>query len=130
MKLTESQIETKAKQLSTDHDCEVPPIVIDANGEQIIGYFLEPSSNIVLFAMDAYYAGNLSEIAEAVIKDCLIEEESSPRINSDKRKDSKVKFSFANACMKLITPFVDEYKKKALPLGNKSGAAILKGQKR
>ncbi len=129
MKLTEPQIDAKAKQLSKDNDCKVTPIVIDAEGEQVIGYFLEPSAPVMLYALDEYNAGNLSNIAEAVIKDCLIEAESSPRINSDKRKDSRVKMSFASACMRLITPYVEEFKKKAPVSVNKFEAANMKKQK-
>lgn len=113
VKLTLEQIEAKAKQLSEKLNNKVTPIVFTAdNGEQIVGYCQEPEYDIMMYVTDAYLAKEMSKAAEATLKNCLIIEESNPRITSDKRSDARIKASFVNACLKLVTPYVDEYKKK------------------
>jgi Fe2+ transport system protein B len=112
-KLTEKQIESKAKELSDKLKNKVTPIVItDAEGNQIIGYFQEPSYDVIMYATDAYIEKQISKAAEATLRDCLIAEESDARITSTLRSDAKIKASFTNACLKFVSPFVDEYKKK------------------
>ena len=112
-KLTNDQIEAKAAELSTSKGNEVTPIVFTTDkGEQIIGYFQTPEYDILMYATDCYIAKEISKAAEATLRNCLIAEESDPRITSTSRNDAKIKASFANACMKMITPYVDEYKKK------------------
>ena len=113
MKLTEKQIEAKAKELSTKFKNKVTPIVItDVEGNQIIGYFQEPSYDVIMYATDCYLSKEVSKAAEVALKDCLIEEESDKRILSTSRGDAKIRASFTNSCLKLIAPYVDEYKKK------------------
>ncbi len=113
VKLTPDQIEAKAKELSEKLSNKVTPIVLTAaDGEQIVGYLQEPEYDVLMYVTDAYLEKQISKAAEATLKNCLIVEESNPRINSEKRSDAKIKASFANACMKLVTPYVDEYKKK------------------
>jgi len=112
-KLTEKQIEDKAIALSKQYDNKVTPIVItDEEGAQVIGYLQQPSYNVLMYVIDAYMDKQVSKAAETTLQDCLLREESDPRILSESRKDAKIKASFASACMKLVTPLVDEYKKK------------------
>lgn len=113
MKLTEKQIEAKSKELSEKLKNKVTPIVItDDSGEQIVGYFQEPSYDTIMYATDAYIEKQISKAAEATLRDCLIVEESNAKITSTLRADAKIKASFTNACLKFVAPFVDEYKKK------------------
>ncbi len=111
-KLTNEQIEAKATDLSKAKGNTVTPIVITVNDEQIIGYFQEPEYDVLMYVTDAYLNKEISKAAEAVIKNALIQEESDPRILSSERKNAKIKASFATASLKLVMPFVDEYKKK------------------
>lgn len=110
--LSLEQIEEKAKELSVKLNNKVTPVVMTADGEQIVGYFQEPEYDVLMYVTDAYLEKQMSKAAEATLKNCLIVDESHPRITSELRKDAKVKASFVNACMKLMTPYVDEYKKK------------------
>lgn len=113
VKLTIEQIETKAKELSEKFNNKVTPIVFTTeDGEQIVGYCQDPEYDIMMYTTDAYIAKEMSKAAEATFKNCLIVEDSNPRIISDKRMDARVKASFVNACLKIVSSYVDEYKKK------------------
>ncbi len=112
MKTTE-EIEAKAAELSKSLSNKVSPVVItDNDGAQVVGYFQEPSYKALRYFVDCYGKGDLGLSLEYTLSDCLIKEESDPRILSEERKDAKIKFSFAQACAKLLAPYVDEYKKK------------------
>lgn len=112
-KLTNEQIEAKAAELTEKFKCKVTPIVITADdGSQVVGYFQEPQYDVLMYATDAFIEKQMSKAAEATINDTLIKDESDPRIMSNERQHARIKASFTNACMKLVVPYVDEYKKK------------------
>lgn len=112
-KLTIEQIDAKAAELSEKFKNKVTPIVFtDSNGDQAIGYFQEPEYDVLMHATDCYIAKEISKAAEATVKNCLIIEESDPRISSTSRTDAKIKASFVNASLKLVISYADEYKKK------------------
>lgn len=112
-KLTTEQIEAKAAELSVEFGNTVTPIVfISDDGSQVVGYCQEPEYDIMMYATDAYMGKEMSKLAEAAVKNCLIVKDSDPRILSTKRCDGKIRASFASACLKLVTPYIDQYKKK------------------
>ena len=111
--MTIEEIEKKAKDLSQKLDGEkVTPIVLNHEGEQVIGFFREVSYDIRLAATDAFIDKQTTKAAEWVMQDALIKEESDPRIMSQARKDANIRASFVMQAVKLVAPLVDEYKKK------------------
>ncbi len=114
-KLTKEQIGAKASELSKKFDCEVTPIsTTDRDGNQITAYFKEPSYDVQIAAAE-WISGEQKEIGkagEAIIKDCLIAEESSPLVTSDERKHARIKAFFTLACTNMLKPYIDEVKKK------------------
>lgn len=114
-KLTTEEIQSKAAELSKKFDCEVTPIsTTDREGNQITGYFKEPEYDVQISSAE-WISGNQKQIGlagEAIIKNCLITEESSPLILSDERKHAKIKAFFTLACTNMLQPYIDEVKKK------------------
>ena len=114
-KMTIEEIEAKASDLSTRLNCEVKPIMFNdkKTGEQIVGFLKEIDDyNVLIFAVDKYMSNNTVEGCEAILRHCLIKEESSPRILSDDKKDIKVKVGAVLACVPLIQFYSNEFKKK------------------
>lgn len=112
MKLTKKQIDDKAAELSKKLDNKVTPMVIFIeNDEQVVGYFQEPQYDTIMYFVDAYQNKEISKAGDYALKDCLIKEDSDPRIHSDERKHSRIKASFAYACTKFLAPHLEEYKK-------------------
>ena len=129
-KLTKKQIDAKALELSKKLDCKVTPAIVDNKDVgQVVGYFQEPSYDVIMYFMDAYQAGQTSKSGDAALKDCLIESDSDPRITSNERKHSRIKASFAYAATKFILPFTEEYNKMSEETKKKSEAASSSVQK-
>jgi len=111
--LSQEQIQTKADELSAKFGNTVTPIVFNiSETDQVIGYCQEPEYDVLMYATDCYLSKEISKASEATLKNCLIVEESDPRILSNDRKNARIKASFTSAVTKLIIPFVDDYKKK------------------
>lgn len=111
--LSQEQIEEKAAELSSKYDNKVTPIVMtDDGGNQIVGYFQEPSYDVRMYLTDCYVNKELSKAYEAALRDTLIVEDSNVRILSSSRKDAKIRASFVIGISKMLAPMLDEYKKK------------------
>lgn len=110
-KLSIEEIEAKCEELSKGTGTKVVPMIVTVDEEQIVGYFQEPSYDTIMYAVDAILNKQASLGNEAAFKDCLLPE-SDPRISSSERKYARIKATFTNGCLKLILPYVDEYKKK------------------
>ena len=113
--LTMEEIEAKAKDLSEQYKNTVTPIVVMMDGEQVVGYFQEPEYDILMYAVDCYVEKKISLSAEATFKNCFLAAESDQRIIKEERRYAKLKASFTNSCLKMVVPYVDEYKKKLTP---------------
>lgn len=112
-KLTNEQITGKALELSKKYDNEeITPISFDVKGEQIIGYLREPGYESIMYATDKFMSQSPMEGAENVVRTCLLRDESDPRITSEEKKHAKIRSSFVIAALKVVTPYVDEFKKK------------------
>lgn len=106
--LTNEQIGAKAAELSEKIGRPVTPIVfITDEKEQIIGYVEKPNYNVNSAAFDKM-AISISSAAEVVLENCLIVEESNPKILSNE----DIKFSAVMACVVLIKGYKNEYEKK------------------
>ncbi len=127
--LTKTQIDAKASELSKKFDNKVTPMVIEANGEQIIGYFQEPSYDTIMYFIDAYHNKEISKAGDAAMRDCLITEESDPRIASTERKNSRIRASFSYACVTFLSPHADAYKAMHNETKKKSEGVSTKEQK-
>jgi hypothetical protein len=109
-KLTKSEIDLKAAELSVKLDNKVTPTYFETpDGEQIVGYCQEPEYQVLMYVVDMYTSREISKAAEALVTNCLIREESDKRILSDKRKDAKIRSSFTQSVLKLAIPYIDEY---------------------
>jgi hypothetical protein len=106
------KVSDKSEELSKKLDCKVNPIVITYEDEKVVGYFQEPSYDVLMYAVDAYKNNEVSKAAEAAFADGILKDESDERITSDKRKHAKIKASFTTACIRFVTPMVNEYSAK------------------
>ena len=116
-KLTTEQVAEKAAELKEKYNSDITPIVLTdkKTNEQVIGYLKEIEDyNVLMFAIGKMTAlnSNIAEAAEIILPACLIKEESSPRILSEKKEDIFIKASAVLACIPLMTTYVNEYKKK------------------
>src|ERR1035438_4185894 len=104
-KLTNDEIQAKADSLTEKLKNKVTPIVItDESEAQVIGYFQEAEYDVRLYASDMYYTKEISKAKEAIFRNCLIQEESSPVLQSKERKDAKIVASFVNECLQFVVP--------------------------
>lgn len=107
-KLQEKEIEAKAIELTEKLGRKVVPLVFTTDSkEQIVGYVKKPDYNVNSAAFDKM-AISMSSAGEIVLENCLIQEESDPRI----LQDDDLKFSAVIACVPLIRGFKNEYEKK------------------
>jgi len=116
-KLTTEQIAAKADELKEKYKSDITPIVLTdkKTNEQVIGYLKEIEDyNVLMFALGKMMSmtSNLAEAAEVILPYCLIKEESSPRILSDKKEDIFIKASAVLACIPIIKTYANEFKKK------------------
>lgn len=111
-KLTTEQIEAKAKELSGQLKCKVKPIVFEAEGEQIVGYAQQPQYQVILYCQNAMANEKNDDAMEAVLRDCLLPNESDPRMSSDERGNAMIKATTALSCVEMLTPYLDSIKKK------------------
>ena len=111
--LKPEQIEAKAKELSEKEGCKVTPFVLTAqDGEQIVGYLREPTADTVLYIGDAMLEGKSSLGREQALKDMLLVEESSKRIENTQRRNSLIYTAACREAATLTIPMQNEYKKK------------------
>ena len=100
--LTDKQIETKRAELETKLGRTVYVFMfLTREGEQIIGYVKDPERLVKMRAMDMLMQ-SLSGSCEMLLKACLIAEESSPRLSSEKAEDDKV---FISALLEVLCSY-------------------------
>lgn len=104
--MTKEEINAKVAELSQTYG-KVTPIVINANDEQVVGYFKEASYDHILYCTDCIANKEMTKGAEALIHGCLIKEASDMRI-TDKVGNPQIAASFALAAMKLLKIFTSE----------------------
>lgn len=81
---------------------KVSPIVINVDDtDQVIGFFREPSYDVLLYTSDCLGNKEMSKGGEALVRYCLIAEESDQRI-LDKENFPKIAASFVLASFKLF----------------------------
>jgi hypothetical protein len=110
--MTTEEINVKAETLSANLKCKVKPIVLDVDGEQVIGFAQQPNYQVILFCQNAMANGKNDDAMETVLRDCLLPTDSDPRMLSDDRGNAMIKASAALACVELLTPYIDTLKKK------------------
>lgn len=112
-KLTTEEIDAKCAELSGKLGVKVKAFVfITDDDEQIVGYLQEPTADAVLYLGDTMMQNNFSTGKEAILKDTLLKEESSPRIESKDRKNSRIYAAACREASNLFAPYLNEYKKK------------------
>ena len=89
----------RAAELSKEYGT-VTSITINVNDEQVSGFFKEPSYDVLLYINDCILDKQLTKGAEAIVKNCLIPEESDPRI-IDTQNNPRIAASFVIAATKL-----------------------------
>ncbi len=107
-----SSVKAKADSLKEAYGVVTPVVITDDDGTKIIGYMQKPDYDSIMYCTDCILNKQTSLAAEQALKSCLITSESDPRITSSNRQDGYIKAAFTMASLKMVKPYVDEYKKK------------------
>jgi hypothetical protein len=111
--LTNDQIEAHALELEKKYSCKILPVAFidEDNGEKIIGYMKEPPRMVKYRVFDKASHSPFTAASE-LLEACLIQEESDPRILSERPEHDKFNLGAAAAALSLLTLSASTYKKK------------------
>lgn len=109
--LTQEQINEKADLLSQQRQVKVYPIIVDAKGEQIVGFIEEPKRQAKYAAMNELAKKDVATAGELILEACLIKEESDKRLFSQSSEHDSIVIGAAMACLKLVEVYEADLKK-------------------
>jgi hypothetical protein len=109
--LTQEEIQLKAETLTEQRRVKVYPIIVDAKGEQIVGYIEEPKRQAKYAAMNELAKKDVATAGELILDACLIKEESDKRLYSQNAEHDSIVIGAAMACLKLVEVYEADLKK-------------------
>jgi hypothetical protein len=109
--LTVEQINEKAAELELREKCKIHQIVLEVNGEQIVGFVREPKRQTKLAAIDKFWAGETTSACEDVLTSSLIEDSSDRRILSQSPEHDDIYISATMACLPIVKLYTNAVKK-------------------
>ena len=109
--LSFEQIEKIKSDLSKEHNKEVYVHVFETeDGEQIIGFLKDPDRLVKMRALDMSLQ-SWTNSADILLRSCLIESVSSPRILKEEAENDKIYFSFLLKANELVKFYSEQQKK-------------------
>jgi hypothetical protein len=109
-KQTKEQIAAKAAELEKRENRKVYPFAFETKeGEQIVGYMLEPNRQAKMACIDEM-TKSITVAGSKLLEACLLKNDSDPRISSDKPEDDAIYISAALNCMQFMQTYTDTLK--------------------
>lgn len=110
--LTNEQIKEKSVELQKTYGCNIYPIVFMLNeADQVIGFMKEPPRIVKLRVLDKSLTSPMTAASEC-LESVLIENESDPRILSEKAEHDKIYLGACVEATKIIEFCANQFKKK------------------
>lgn len=106
-------VEAKRAELEVIHKRPVHSFIfVPKEGDYIVGYIKEPERITKLRVIDMYHEGQTTGAGEAVLKTCLLTEESDKRILSEAIENDSAYIGAVMKCNEIVKFYVDQIKKK------------------